>query len=126
MKQLVTTTGAPAAIGPYSQAVMAGGFLYISGQIPADAATGEVPEGITEQTHQVMKNLQAILAEAGFTFTNVVKATIFLKDMSDFGVVNDIYASYLEGSGYPARETVEVSRLPKDVSIEISMIAYQG
>jgi 2-iminobutanoate/2-iminopropanoate deaminase len=116
MKKVINTVNAPAAIGPYSQANMANGVLYISGQIPVDPATGKLVEGIEKETHQVMKNLEAILTEAGMTFKNVVKASIFLKN---------IYASYLDAESYPARETVQVSCLPKNVDIEISMIAHQ-
>ncbi len=126
MKKVISTTNAPAAIGPYSQANFANGILYISGQIPVDPATGKLVEGIEKETHQVMKNLEAILTEAGMTFKNVVKATIFLKSMDDFAVMNDIYASYLDADAYPARETVQVSCLPKNVDIEISMIAHQN
>lgn len=125
MKKLISTKNAPAAIGPYSQANFANGILYISGQIPLNSETGKLEEGITKATHQVMKNLEAILTEAGLTFKNVVKATIFLKNMDDFAVMNDIYASYLDSESYPARETVQVSCLPKNVDIEISMIAHQ-
>ncbi|WP_124639637.1 MULTISPECIES: RidA family protein [Amniculibacterium] len=125
MKQIINTTNAPAAIGPYSQAVLANGILYISGQIPVDPSRSVLAEGIEASTHQVMKNLQAILTEAGMTFNNVVKATIFLKSMDDFAVMNDIYASYFEGGNFPARETVQVSCLPKNVDVEISMIAHQ-
>ncbi len=125
MKQVINTVNAPAAIGPYSQANMANGVLYISGQIPVDPATGKLVEGIEKETHQVMKNLEAVLTEAGMTFKNVVKATIFLKSMDDFAVMNDIYASYLDSESYPARETVQVSCFPKNVDIEISMIAHQ-
>ena len=125
MKQVVSTNKAPGAIGPYSQANFANGILYISGQIPLNSETGKLEEGITKATHQVMKNLEAILTEAGLTFKNVVKATIFLKNMDDFAVMNDIYASYLDSESYPARETVQVSCLPKNVDIEISMIVHQ-
>ncbi|MDQ0591862.1 2-iminobutanoate/2-iminopropanoate deaminase [Chryseobacterium ginsenosidimutans] len=125
MKKVINTVNAPAAIGPYSQANMANGVLYISGQIPVDPATGKLVEGIEKETHQVMKNLEAILNEAGMTFKNVVKASIFLKSMDDFAVMNDIYASYLDAESFPARETVQVSCLPKNVDIEISMIAHQ-
>ncbi|SDI00769.1 2-iminobutanoate/2-iminopropanoate deaminase [Chryseobacterium taeanense] len=125
MKKIINTVNAPAAIGPYSQANMANGVLYISGQIPVDPTTGKLVEGIEKETHQVMKNLEAILTEAGMTFKNVVKATIFLKNMDDFAVMNDIYASYLDAESFPARETVQVSCLPKNVDIEISMIAHQ-
>ncbi|QIG89641.1 RidA family protein [Chryseobacterium sp. POL2] len=124
MKKIINTNNAPAAIGPYSQANMANGVLYISGQIPVDPATGKLEEGIEKSTHQVMKNLEAILTEAGLGFRHVVKATIFLKNMDDFAVMNDIYASYLDAEAFPARETVQVSCLPKNVDIEISMIAH--
>ena len=125
MKKIISTSEAPAAIGPYSQANFANGILYISGQIPLNPQTGKLEEGIEKETHQVMKNLEAILTEAGLTFKNVVKATIFLKNMDDFAVMNYIYASYLDPESYPARETVQVSCLPKNVDIEISMIAHQ-
>ncbi len=125
MKKIINTDKAPAAIGPYAQANMANGVLYISGQIPVDPATGKLVEGIEKETHQVMKNLEAILSEAGMSFKNVVKASIFLKSMDDFATVNEIYASYLDESAYPARETVQVSCLPKNVDVEISMIAHQ-
>lgn len=125
MKEIINTSHAPAAIGPYAQANLANGILYISGQIPVNPATGIIEEGIEKQTHQVMKNLQAVLEQAGMSFTNVVKATIFLQDMNDFVVMNEIYASYLNPESYPARETVQVSCLPKNVSVEISMIAHQ-
>lgn len=125
MKSIITTSNAPSAIGPYSQAVLAGNTLYISGQIPVDPETGKIVEGIEKETHQVMKNLQAILSEVGMSFKNVVKTTIFLKNMDDFAVMNDIYASYLDAASYPARETVQVSCLPKNVDIEISMIAHR-
>lgn len=125
MKTIISTDKAPAAIGPYSQANMANGVLYISGQIPIDPETGKIAEGIEKSTHQVMKNLKAILEEANMGFRNVVKANIFLKNMDDFSLMNDIYASYLEEGFYPARETVQVSCLPKNVDVEISMIAHQ-
>lgn len=125
-KQIISTPNAPAAIGPYSQANFANGILYISGQIPVDPKTGELVDGIEKETHQVMKNLKAVLEAAGMTFSNVVKATIFLKNMEDFAKMNEVYASYLDASLYPARETVQVSCLPKNVSVEISMIAHQG
>lgn len=125
MKKIINTDKAPAAIGPYAQANMANGVLYISGQIPVDPSSGKLVEGIEKETHQVMKNLEAILSEAGMSFKNVVKASIFLKNMDDFATVNEIYASYLDSSAYPARETVQVSCLPKNVDVEISMIAHQ-
>lgn len=126
MKKIILTKNAPAAIGPYSQAISVNGTLYISGQIPVDPASGELVDGIEKATHQVMKNLEAILTEAGFTFKQVVKSTIFLKNMDDFAVVNEVYASYLDAESYPARETVQVSCLPKNVDVEISMIAVEG
>lgn len=125
MKKIISTSKAPAAIGPYAQANFANGILYISGQIPFNSETGILEETIEKATHQVMKNLEAILTEAGLSFNNVVKATIFLKNMDDFTIMNDIYASYLTEGSYPARETVQVSCLPRNVDIEISMIAHQ-
>lgn len=124
-KTIISTPHAPAAIGPYSQANMVNGVLYISGQIPIDPATGNLVDGIEKETHQVMKNLKAVLDAAGLNFSHVVKATIFLKNMDDFAVMNDIYASYLDAQSFPARETVQVACLPKNVSVEISMIAHQ-
>lgn len=123
MKKVIHTLNAPQAIGPYSQAVVLNNLLFISGQIPADPKTREIVEEISAATHQVMKNLEAILTEATATFSNVVKTTIFLKNMDDFAVVNEIYASYFTDGIYPARETVQVSKLPADVKVEISMIA---
>ena len=101
-------------------------MLFISGQLPVNPTTGEVVEGIAQATHQVMKNLEAILLEAGMDFSHVVKSSIFLKDMGDFVAMNDVYASYLQEGNYPARETVQVACLPKNVEVEISMIAYKG
>ena len=122
-KQIINTPNAPAPIGPYNQAVQAGNWLFISGQVAIIPATGDlVKNGIKEETVQVMKNLQAILTEANITFENVVKTTIFLSDMSLFADVNDVYGSYFIGD-YPARETVAVKGLPKNVNVEISMIA---
>jgi len=122
-KQIINTEKAPAPIGPYSQAVKAGGFLYISGQVAINPATNElIKGGVKEEAQQVMKNLQAILDEAKLTFEHVVKTTIFLTDMSLFAEVNEVYGSYFNGD-YPARETVAVKGLPKAVNVEISMIA---
>jgi 2-iminobutanoate/2-iminopropanoate deaminase len=122
-KQIIKTTKAPDPIGPYNQAVKAGNLLFISGQVAIVPGTSELKTGnITEETAQVMKNLQAILEEAGLGFNHVVKTTIFLKDMSLFVSVNEEYGKYFE-SDYPARETVAVKGLPKDVNVEISMIA---
>lgn len=119
----VFTNKAPEAIGPYSQAIVAGDFLYASGAIGINPKTGEVDEGIEAQTRQVMDNLQEVLKEGGASFSQVVKFTIYLKSMDDFATVNEIYGSYLE-KPYPARATVEVSRLPKDVLVEIDAVAY--
>lgn len=124
MKKTIHTQNAPQAIGPYSQAIALDNLLFISGQIPADPQTREIISEISDATHQVMKNLDAILSEAGSDFSKVVKATIFLKDMDDFAVVNEIYASYFTDGVYPARETVQVAKLPSDVKVEISMIAH--
>lgn len=122
-KQIINTTNAPAPIGPYNQSVKAGGFLFISGQIPLVPATGElVSSGIKDEATQVMQNLKAILDEAKLTFEHVVKTTIFLSDMALFADVNEVYGSYFTGDA-PARETVAVKGLPKGVNVEISMIA---
>ncbi|PIQ47849.1 MAG: reactive intermediate/imine deaminase [Cytophagales bacterium CG12_big_fil_rev_8_21_14_0_65_40_12] len=122
-KTIVMSKDAPAPIGPYSQAVKAGNTLYISGQIPFDQITGEmINENITEETHQVMKNIEAILSSAGMSFENIVKCSIFIKDMNQFSAINEAYGVYFK-SNPPARETVEVARLPKDVNVEISCIA---
>jgi 2-iminobutanoate/2-iminopropanoate deaminase len=120
--QIISTEKAPAAIGPYSQAIKLGGLLFTSGQIPLDASGQLIDGGIEEQTHQVFRNLEAVLAEGGATFSDVVKATVFLKDMNHFAIVNGIYASYF-GEHKPARSAVEVARLPKDVFVEIEVIA---
>ncbi|MUT67715.1 RidA family protein [Paenibacillus sp. NEAU-GSW1] len=120
--QVISTDKAPAAIGPYSQAIKLGGLLFTSGQIPLNAAGELVEGGIEEQTHQVFQNLKEVLAEAGATFQDVVKATVFMKDMNQFATVNGIYASYF-GDHKPARSAVEVARLPKDVLVEIEVIA---
>ncbi|MGZ4106834.1 MAG: RidA family protein [Tumebacillaceae bacterium] len=120
-KTIIATPNAPAAIGPYSQAVKVGNFLFTSGQIPL-LPNGELLTGtIQEQTHQVFKNLQAVLAEAGATLNDVVKATVFIKDMNQFGDINAVYAEYF-GDHRPARSTVEVARLPRDVGVEIELI----
>jgi 2-iminobutanoate/2-iminopropanoate deaminase len=121
----VSTDKAPAAIGPYSQATKAGPFLFASGQIPL-RPDGTLVEGdIVEQAHQVFANIQAVLAEAGGSLSDVVKATVFIKDMNDFARLNEVYAHYF-GDHKPARSTVEVARLPRDVKVEIEVIAYLG
>ncbi|KRT17308.1 MULTISPECIES: RidA family protein [Pedobacter] len=126
MKQIIKTTNAPAPIGPYSQAVQAGNFLFVSGQVAINPENGELNIGnIEEETHQVMRNLKAVLLEAGLTFDNVVKSTIFLSDMGTFAQVNEVYGQYFTAD-FPARETVQVSVLPKNVNVEISVIAIVG
>lgn len=122
-KQIIQSDNAPAPIGPYNQAVKANGMLYLSGQIALIPATGELEtSNIQAETHQVMKNLDAVLSEAKLTFGHIVKTTIFLSDMSLFAQVNEIYGSYFSGD-YPARETVAVKTLPRNVNVEISAIA---
>ncbi len=122
-KKIINSSKAPAPIGPYSQAVLAGNILYISGQIAIDASTGALVTGdIVKETNQVMQNLKHILAEAGAGFSNIVKSTIFVKDLNNFSKINETYGSYFDHQP-PARETVEVSRLPKDANVEISCIA---
>ena len=124
MKEIISTPNAPAAIGPYSQAVKAGNLLFISGQIPLDPTTGTVVEGdVPVQATRVLENVKAILTEAGATFDNVVKTTVFLKDMNDFAAMNAVYGQYY-AENCPARSAVEVGRLPKDVLVEIETIAY--
>lgn len=124
-KIIITASNAPAPIGPYNQAVQAGNTLFISGQVCIDPATGELKnKDLQEETHQVMHNLKAILQQAGMDFSNVVKTTIFITDMNRFSEMNAVYAKYFENN-FPARETVQVSALPKSVNIEISMIAMK-
>ena len=128
-KKIIATTDAPAAIGPYSQAVRVGDTLFTSGQIPIDPKTGNLVAGdITEQTHQVLKNLGAVLAAAGVSFDHVVKTTVFLKNMSDFTAMNEVYATAFAADGVlpPARSTVEVAALPKGSLVEIECIAKDG
>ena len=121
--QVIHTDNAPAAIGPYSQAVKAGNMLFVSGQVPFVPETMEIVEGdVKAQTAQSLKNLQAILKEAGADFSNVVKTTVFIKDMNEFAQINEVYAEYF-GENKPARACVEVARLPKDVKVEIELIA---
>ncbi len=124
-KRIIKTSSSPAPIGPYNQAVLAGDTLYISGQICIDPATGNLKKkDVREETHQVMHNLKAILVSAGMGFNHVVKTTIFITDMQQFGEINEIYGKYFEGD-FPARETVQVAALPKFVNVEISMIAVR-
>ncbi len=123
MKEIIKTENAPDAIGPYSQAVKTENMVFCSGQIPVDPQTGEfVSDDVTEQTHQVLKNLSAVLKAAGTDLNNVVKTTVFLADMNDFAAMNEIYAEYF-GSNKPARATVQAARLPKDARVEIECIA---
>ncbi len=124
MKKIISTDKAPAAIGPYSQAIEANGFVFASGQIPVNPATGEIPEGIEAQAKQAIGNLAALLEAAGTSVDNVVKTSVFIKDMNDFAVVNSVYATYFK-TECPARACVEVARLPKDVLIEIEAIAVK-
>lgn len=124
-KIIINTSKAPEAIGPYNQAILAGGFLYISGQIPLHPETMElVSEDVKDQTHQVFKNLKSILEKADYNWEDVVKASVFIKDMDDFGCINEVYSEYFT-KNQPARECVEVARLPKDVQVEISLIAWK-
>ncbi|WP_224483137.1 RidA family protein [Robertkochia aurantiaca] len=126
MKKVIKSQKAPAPLGPYNQAILSGNTLYLSGQVGIDPAKGEVvPGGVTREAEQVMKNLQAVLEEAGYSFQDVVKTSIFLKDMNDFTKVNEVYGSYFDEDTAPARETVEVANLPKFVHVEISMIAVK-
>jgi 2-iminobutanoate/2-iminopropanoate deaminase len=120
----VSTAQAPGAIGPYSQAIQAGDFLYVSGQIPLDPATGQiVAGGIAEQTHQVLKNLGAVLAAAGVSFGQAVKTTVYLQDMADFAAMNEIYGTYFSAPA-PARATIQAAALPRGVRVEIDVVAY--
>lgn len=126
MKTIIFTEKAPAPIGPYNQAVLTGNTLYTSGQIAINPATGElVTDSIETETKQVMENLKAVLEAANMTFENVIKSTIFISDMNDFTAINSIYGSYFDEKSAPARETVQVAGLPKNVNVEISMIAVQ-
>lgn len=125
MRKIVSTKAAPAAIGPYSQGNIFGNLLFTSGQVPLDPETGTVVgTTIEEQTEQVLKNVKAILEEAGSSLDKVLKTTVFIKDMNDFAAMNSIYAKYFTEGSYPSRSAVEVARLPKDVLVEIETIAY--
>ena len=123
MKKEINTERAPAAIGPYAQAVAVDGLVITSGQLPIDPSTGSFPEGIAEQTRQSLTNVKAILAEAGVGMDRVIKPTVFLSDMNNFGAMNEVYATFFGEGGYPARSAVEVARLPKDALVEIEVIA---
>ncbi len=123
MKKPISTQNAPAAIGPYAQANIVGNLLFASGQIPADPATGTIPEGIEAQATQSLKNVKAIVEAAGSSMDKVIKTTVFMKNMEDFAAMNAIYATFFTEGAYPSRSAVEVARLPKDVLIEIEVIA---
>ena len=123
MKTIISTDQAPAAIGPYSQAIEFNGMVITSGQIPIIPATGTFPEGIREQTRQSLTNVKAILAAAGTDMDHVVKTTVFLSDMNNFGAMNEVYATFFTEGSYPARSAVEVARLPKDALVEIEVVA---
>jgi 2-iminobutanoate/2-iminopropanoate deaminase len=126
VREPISTLEAPGAIGPYSQAIRAGDFVFVSGQIPLDPATGAlVAGGITEQTHRVLKNLDAILRAAGTSFNRVVKTTVYLADMAEFAAMNAVYAEYFPAPA-PARATVQAARLPRDARVEIDVVAYSG
>lgn len=122
MKQVISTDKAPAAIGPYSQAIEVNGMVFTSGQIPVDPATGKIAETVEEQAEQALKNVSAVLAAAGTDMEHVIKTTVFIKEMNDFAKINEIYAKFFTGA-FPARSCVEVARLPKDVLLEIEAIA---
>ena len=125
-KKIITTSNAPAPIGPYNQAVLTGNTLYTSGQIAINPTTGDlVLDNITKETTQVMENLKAVLTEAGMTFENVIKSSIFISDMNNFSAINEVYGGYFNEAIAPARETVEVANLPKFVNVEISVIAIK-
>lgn len=124
MKQVISTDKAPAAIGPYSQAIEVNGCVYTSGVIPVNPATGEIPAGVEAQARQVFSNLSNLLEAAGTSMAQAVKTTVFIKEMNDFGKINEIYAEYFT-KPYPARSCVEVARLPKDVLLEIEVIALK-
>lgn len=124
-RKIIKPAGAPAAVGPYNQAVVAGNFVFTAGQIPLDSVSGNiVGSNIKEQTEQVLKNLQAVLAGAGTSFDNAVKMTVFLKDMNDFAGMNEVYAKYIHAENAPARSTIQVARLPKDALVEIEAVAF--
>lgn len=126
MREVISTTNAPAAIGPYSQANKVGDFVFASGQVPFVPETGEIPEGIKAQTEQSLKNVKAIMEAAGASMEQVIKTTCFIKNMDDFVAMNEVYATFFKEGSYPSRSAVEVARLPKDVLIEIEAIAYLG
>ena len=125
MKKVISTEKAPAAIGPYSQAIEVNGMVYTSGVIPVIPETGEIPEGSAAQAKQALQNLSNLLEAAGSSLSNVFKTKLFIKEMDDFGAINEVYQTFFEGD-YPARSCVEVARLPKDVMIEIEAVAFKA
>ncbi len=125
MKRAISTDKAPAAIGPYSQAIEVNGMVYTSGVIPVDPSTGEIPSGVEAQAEQAFSNMKALLSASGTDMEQVVKTTVFIKEMNDFGKINEIYAKYFTGT-FPARSCVEVARLPKDVLLEVEAIATKN
>lgn len=125
MKKVISTEKAPAAIGPYSQAIEVNGMVYTSGVIPVIPETGDIPEGSAAQAKQALENLSNLLEAAGSSLSKVVKTTVFIKEMDDFGAINEVYQTFFEGD-YPARSCVEVARLPKDVMIEIEAVAFKA
>ncbi|SFH84739.1 2-iminobutanoate/2-iminopropanoate deaminase [Pseudobutyrivibrio sp. OR37] len=124
MKNVISTTSAPAAIGPYSQAIEVNGMVYTSGIIPVDPATGEIPEGAAAQADRVFKSMSSLLEAAGTSMANVVKTTVFIKNMNDFAAINEVYAKYFP-EPFPARSCIEVARIPKDVLLEAEAIAIK-
>jgi len=127
MKKIINSDKAPSPVGPYNQSVMAGDILYLSGQIAIDQVTGDLKmENIEEETHQVMKNIGFVLAEAGLDYTNIIKCSVFVADMAMYSRINEVYATYFDEDTAPARELVEVANLPKYVNVEISCMAYVG
>lgn len=124
MRKVISTNKAPAAIGPYSQAIEVNGMVFTSGIIPVVPETGEIPEGSTAQAKQALRNLSNLLEAAGTSMANIIKTTVFIKEMNDFGAINEVYQTFFDGD-YPARSCVEVARLPKDVMIEIEAIAIK-
>mgnify|MGYP000865562256 FL=1 len=123
MKEIIATNKAPSAIGPYSQGIKANGFVFTSGQLPLDPATGAFPEGIKAQTRQSLLNVKAILEQAGTSIDKVIKTTVFLSDMNNFAAMNEVYAEIFGSSNHPSRSAVQVARLPKDALVEIEVIA---
>ncbi len=124
MKKVISTTNAPGAIGPYSQAVVVGNYIHVSGQLPIDVKTGEMPEDIASQTKVSLENAKAILEEAGYTMDDVVEAVVLLDDMNDFVAMNEVYGTFFN-EPYPSRAAFEVARLPKDAKVEIKIVAYK-